>query len=284
VDYLASNLEECLQDIRDKKILQCKASEKYNIPWSTIKNKLKGQHSKTVGRQPVFNEAEEECFVEHMMKLTDYGFPIDTLDFRMFIKAYLDRLHRFKDNVPGLDFICGFLSRHKSLSVRLSTNVKKARMKVNEETLSKYIDNLKVELEGISPAQIWNYDETNMTDDPGQKCVICRRGMKYVDRYCNHSKTATSVMFCGNTDGTKFLPRMMYISQTACGTLGKLANQEELTTIRLRVVGSIPAVLKIECLLIKNRSGTYLPALNFRMRIYMCFIFVTGFNFISSQQ
>lgn len=81
-------------------------------------------------------------------------------------------------------------------------------MAVNEEILANYHSHLTNEIQWyrISPDRIWNYDETNLTDDPGKKKVICRRGAKYVESFCNHSKTSTSVMFCGNADGSKFLP------------------------------------------------------------------------------
>ena len=73
-DYLAETLELCLQEIRDCKITQREAAKKYEIPRSTLKNKLKNHHTGTVGRQPVFSEIEEESFVQHMIKLSDYSF------------------------------------------------------------------------------------------------------------------------------------------------------------------------------------------------------------------
>lgn len=35
--------------------------------------------------------------------------------------------------------------------------------------LTEYIDNLRSELDGIPTSQIWDYDETNLTDDPAKK-------------------------------------------------------------------------------------------------------------------
>ena len=67
---------------------------KYNIPLSTLKNKKKGLHSGTIGRQKVFSDEEEACFAQHLMKLADYGFPVDELDLWMVIKSYLDKQGR----------------------------------------------------------------------------------------------------------------------------------------------------------------------------------------------
>nr|XP_023024930.1 uncharacterized protein LOC111513006 [Leptinotarsa decemlineata] len=53
----------------------------------------------------------------------------------------------------------------------------------------------------MSGENIWNYDETNLTDDPGVSKVICKKGSKYVERIMNSSKSSTSLMLCGNATG-----------------------------------------------------------------------------------
>lgn len=67
------------------------------------------------------------------------------------------------------------------------------------------MENLAKELDNVQPSHIYNYDETNLTDDPGSKRVICKWGTKYVENICNFSKSSTSVMFGGNAEG-KCLP------------------------------------------------------------------------------
>lgn len=59
-------------------------------------------------------------------------------------------------------------------------------------------------------SRIWNYDETNLSDDPGQKKVICKRGTKYLENICNTSKSSTSLMFCGNAEGRLLAPYVAY--------------------------------------------------------------------------
>jgi hypothetical protein len=69
-----------------------------------------------------------------------------------------------------------------------------------------------MELEGVEPEKVWNYDETNLSDDPGRKKVVMRRGMKYSESVCNSSKTAYSVMFCGNAVGETLPPYTVFKS------------------------------------------------------------------------
>lgn len=60
---------------------------------------------------------------------------------------------------------------------------------------------------------IWNYDETNLRDDPGSSKVICKRGLKYVERIMESTKSCTSLMFCGNGTGDMLPPYVVYKSE-----------------------------------------------------------------------
>lgn len=169
-NYTSEKLEECLQEIRSGRMSQRNAAATYRIPRSTIKNKLKGKHSKNIGRSRVFSDAEEAAFEQHLIKLADFGFPVVAMDFRMAAKAYLDkkgsRISLFKENMPGYEWTKSYLMRHKNLALRISSNIKRVRAEVSEAELNDYMENLGVAVENIPPSRIWNYDETNLSDDP----------------------------------------------------------------------------------------------------------------------
>ena len=75
------------------------------------------------------------------------------------------------------------MTRHQ-LTKRVADNVK-----VNAEVVNKYFDSLEIEIEGIPPENIYNYNETNVTDYPGSKTVIVRHGHGHrVERKQDHSK------------------------------------------------------------------------------------------------
>jgi len=60
------------------------------------------------------------------------------------------------------------------------------------------LEHLTTELDGVPASNVLNYDETNLTDNPGNKLVITKHGCKYPERMLNSTKTAT--MFCGNAE------------------------------------------------------------------------------------
>lgn len=135
-----------------------------------------------------------------------WGFPFTRYDIQLVVKAYLDKKGCqnpcFVNNIPGVQWCRSFFQRHKEcLSERLAENIKRARAKLDRETMTKFFENLKVSLEGFDPKLIINFDETNMTDDPGKTRVIVKRGIKYPEKIMDSTKTSVSVMFTGTASG-----------------------------------------------------------------------------------
>lgn len=220
--YSASNLQKALDAIRKQGISQRVAATQYQIPRSTLKNKLKGVHSKVAGGQTVFSADDEKLFVEHMIVMSNYGFPVDTFDLRMIVKSYADRrglaIRQFRNNMPGIEWTSSFLKRHRNLTVRFASNIKRKRAEVSPDTIDEYFLHMNEELDGVAPENIWNFDETNLTDEPGNKRVITKRGCKYPERIINATKTATSLMLCGNAAGRVLPPYVVYKADSLWST------------------------------------------------------------------
>uniref|UniRef100_A0A1B6BWE3 HTH CENPB-type domain-containing protein n=1 Tax=Clastoptera arizonana TaxID=38151 RepID=A0A1B6BWE3_9HEMI len=118
----------------------------------------------------------------------------------MIAKSYIEskgrKVKTLKNNVPGSEWVKSFLKRHPILTgARFAANIKRSRAAINKEVLTEYIDNLKEVTKDVPPENIWNYDEFNLTDDPGKKKMIIKRGSN-PERIMNSTKTSISVMFC----------------------------------------------------------------------------------------
>lgn len=215
-DYTPEALEECLRAVRDGMSSRM-ASETYKIPRRTIFYKLKGVHHNNPGYPPVFSNEEERRFVACIHSLSEFGFPVTELELRQIIKTYLNRqgrkIARFKHNVPGRDWVISFLKRHKDLTARIASNIKRSRAALNVNQMTEYIENLRQTLVDVEPNAIFNYDESNLTDDPGQKKVLTKRGLKYPERICNSSKSSISLMIAGNAAGDLLPPYVVYKSK-----------------------------------------------------------------------
>lgn len=183
-----------------------------------MKKREKGEPLKPKGGQTCLTAEEEKCIVACLEASSVWGYPLDSFELRTIIQTYLDSIGKtvpkFKNNKPGIDFAYSFTKRHKErLSERMCQNIKRARAKVTPAFINAYFDNLHNELEGVLACNIVNYDETNLSDDPGRRKVIAKRGLKYVERVMNYSKSATSIMYAASADGVVLLLYVVYRSK-----------------------------------------------------------------------
>ena len=216
-NYTKETLCNALTEIRNQTLSMRRAADKYGIPVATLSNKCNDKHSKKYGGQLALLDKEEADLKTVLKTLSVWRSPLSLMEIRMLIKTMLDKAGKanpmFKNNMPGDDWVRSFLSRHTELTQRITQNIKLARAEVSEETINQYFDNLEESLQGVPPSNIWNYDETNFTDEPGRKKAVVKRGMKYPERAMNASKASISVMFCGNGIGTVLPPYVVYKSE-----------------------------------------------------------------------
>lgn len=130
-DYSEETLKDCLDAVRNSMSKKL-ASSVYGIPVRTIFCKLKeaeiGITSRTAGGQTAFS-LEEHLFEQHIITVSEFGFPLTSLDIRMIVSTYLQKtgqtVDKFTNNIPGDEWwYRGFLSRHPSISMRMAENIK----------------------------------------------------------------------------------------------------------------------------------------------------------------
>ncbi|CAH0714205.1 unnamed protein product, partial [Brenthis ino] len=189
-------------------------AKKYGIHKSVL-YRHSTRDMKQHGGQRALSDETEMLLIENINKCAEWGYRLDTLDLRYIVKMYLDKIgiihKRFKDNFPGPDFVQSFLLRHKNeISQRVCENIKRVRAKVSPDTIKEYFIELAKSLNGVPASNILNYDETNLTDDPGRKKILIKRGCKYPERVLNHTKASVSIMMAGTADGKMLPPYVVY--------------------------------------------------------------------------
>lgn len=172
---------------------------------------------KKKGGQTVLSKTTEDEVIRCLVKCGEWGYPLSAFDLRCFVKYYLDRdgtvVKRFTNNLPGRDWAVSFMTRHKEkLSQRTCQNIKRSRASVSQTTVNSYFDELEKSVNGISSDAIINYDETALSDDPGRRKLIFKRGCKYPERIMNQTKSNMSVMFSATASGKLLPPYVIYKS------------------------------------------------------------------------
>lgn len=181
-------------------------ARQFNITKSVLHRHVT-RKMKSHGGQRSLSEETEEYIIQYINICSEWGYPLDTYDLRVIIKGYLDRfrveIKKINNNLPGVDFVESFLMRHShKISKRISQNIKRSRAAVSPEVIEDYFSELQNSLEGVPLSNIVNYDESNLSDDPGKKKILTKRGVKYPERVMNHTKSSTSLMLAASADGT----------------------------------------------------------------------------------
>ena len=60
------------------------------------------------------------------------------------------------------------------------------------------------------PELIYNYHETNVSNNLGKKKYLMKRRTKYLEQAMNNSQACTSLMFCGSASGKLLPPHVIY--------------------------------------------------------------------------
>ncbi|XP_044750640.1 uncharacterized protein LOC123310976 [Coccinella septempunctata] len=214
-NFSEEQVNNALHDVLENGLSLRKAAKKYRLAYGTLNNRYHGCKIKKSGGQPVFTYEEEMVIINSVLTCADWGYPLSAMDLRMFVKSFLDKsgrtVSRFNENIPGPDWLNNLLKRHRGVvGKRLASNIKKSRAEVSPDSIKKYFENLGKTIENVPAENIFNYDESNVSDDPGKKMCIYRRGTKYPERICNHSKSATSIIVCGSASGTLLPPYVIY--------------------------------------------------------------------------
>ena len=125
------------------------------------------------------HKKKKNKFFSHSLKSSEFGFPVGAFELRCIMKGYSDKqglmIPQFKNDIPGNDWVRSFLKKHKDLTVRLSSNIKHKRAEVCSIMIVEYFIYITKELKNLSPENIWNYDKTNLDDDPCKKMIITKR-------------------------------------------------------------------------------------------------------------
>lgn len=144
------------------------------VPRTTLQDRLHRMTPNSpvnVGRPQELPPAVEAAIVKALKLCGEFQHPMRKKDLQLLVQAYCsenDIKTRWEENLPGLDWIRGFRERWKG-EVRLKkpTNIKRSRAMVSPAIIREFMGRLEPNLQDVPPSNIFNYDETNVTDDPG---------------------------------------------------------------------------------------------------------------------
>ncbi|XP_053393873.1 uncharacterized protein LOC123537512 isoform X2 [Mercenaria mercenaria] len=149
--YTEDQLKLALSAVRQKKMKIKTAARLYNVPKSTLFDKVKGTYiGKQRGPARQLLPDEEESLVQYLLYMANQGFPLTRAMMRCYIQEIV--LHSGRETLfniqkgPSDDWFVKFFSRHPNLAQRKPENMDKARVSMSSK---KMLDEFFPFLEGV---------------------------------------------------------------------------------------------------------------------------------------
>ena len=135
----------------------------------------------------LFSRDIEEELVQYILTMEEMMFGLTTVDIRDMAYQLAERNHidhPIKNEIAGRDWLRGFLSRNKQLSIRQPESTSAARARgFNHTAVNRFFDLLEALMEEhkFPPDKIYNVDETGMTTVQSRPSkIVALRGRKQV--------------------------------------------------------------------------------------------------------
>lgn len=227
--YSDADMNAALQDVCDGIASAKEIAAKYNIPESTLSEKVNGVHLGRHGHKTDLDDVTERRIAECLMYAAECGWPLNRDDLKQIVMDFCESEHIktswSEETGPGKDFLQNFERRWAHLmSKRKTVNLTVARSNLSPEILEKFFELVHCVYEKYKladkPDSVYDLDETGVCTDPsGSKCFF-RRGVKDANILSpTGGKTMFTVLCCGNADGSDLLPPfVVYKAKTLLST------------------------------------------------------------------
>lgn len=225
--YLEADIVEAVRLVQEEEYSIKAAAAALNevkvnpVPRMTLSDRLRQPDPKRhnpLGRKAELSVEVEDALVYCLVKCAEFNYPMRKCDLQDIVQSYVtehDIPTRWPEGRPAREWCRMFLKRHRhEVKVRRPNNIRRSRAQVSPAVVKAYIERLTVTTQGVPPANILNYDETNLRDDPGSEAAFFSVRAKHCEKVMNHSKVAFSLMFCVSAAGDMLPPLTVYKSNT----------------------------------------------------------------------
>ena len=215
-----------LQAIEYAKSTRCKsvfdASIKFNVPYSTLKHRVKGRVSRRQSRQPLQKllPASETELVRWITELTVTGYSPSHTVVREMAEIIRARQEEIELEIPtitplGGDWVRNFVRRHPELKTVVGKTIDKARIKGTSVTaLQNWFDAFEkvvINDDDVRPENVYNMDESGFsigTINAMRVIVNTQIGQRY---QANPGRQEwVSVVECISMDGSSISPMIIF--------------------------------------------------------------------------
>ncbi|XP_060801974.1 uncharacterized protein LOC132901742 [Amyelois transitella] len=218
--YTLDTLNIAVKEVRDGILNSYQASKQYNIPRTTIVDRVKlrrGVVKETRGRPTAINVKFEKRIATSLHIMEKNGFGLSSEEVIKLVTQYVEKnklTTPFKEGAPGYEWFSGFRKRN-NLSLKKPQAVEMSRkaacdpfiIKDYFDTLEEYIKTMDLQ---YSPDRIWNLDESSFSKDPEKTKIVGAKGYASTRTIASAGKDNVTVLFTVNAAGEKLPPLIIY--------------------------------------------------------------------------
>ena len=217
--YDDERLRKAYLAVTNDKVSVRRAAEMYNIPKSTLQDRLTGRvaFGSRSGPDCYLTDEEEKELVSFIEGCSMIGFARSKKDILGIMQQVMFRKGKKVSISDG--WWASFKHRHPELTLRTAEPVSYVRaVGTRPEIISAYFDLLEntfIENDLLErPCQVFNMDETGMPLDPLAPRVICKKGSKHPVTTTSGDKTQITVVSCCSAGGYVIPPMVIFDRKT----------------------------------------------------------------------
>lgn len=214
--YTKDVLLEAVEAVRSKRLTLFTAAKYYNIPRTTLWNRVKGKRgvkSSSGGRPTALPLEEEATLASHIKTMERWGFGLSKPEIVSAIGQHVKTtglVTPFKDSVPGDDFFVNF-KRRNELSQKKPQAVEVARKQcVDPFEIADYFKLLEEVTQNLPPDRMYNIDESSFCLDPSRVRVVGEKGKAAHRVTAGPGRENYSVLMGANAAGDKLPPLIIF--------------------------------------------------------------------------
>ncbi|XP_026728373.1 uncharacterized protein LOC113494293 [Trichoplusia ni] len=226
----SQSLQTAIDKVLSKKLSVRQAAMQYNIPKSTIHDKIKAiNRGEEVTMKPklgrftsTFSAEYEQVLVDHIKDLSNRCMPLMKKEFLKLAYDLAETMkipHRFnkEKGSAGKHFYYDFMKKHSDISLRApeSTSMMRA-VGFNKPQVDIFYDNLEKLMQQykFTPSRIYNCDETGVSCVHKHQKVLAPKAIRQVGKLTSAERGKNiTVLFCMSANGHYIPPFFVFPRQ-----------------------------------------------------------------------
>ena len=208
---------QAMEAVRSGKMTMNKAADAFEVPRTTLKDRLSGRvkHGTKPGPNPYLTKEEETELVDFLIVSSSIGYGKTKREVINIVKQTLEKKGRDIDVFNGEGWWIRFMARNPKLSLRTTDPLSRVRRNaVTEDNMKQYFSLLEKTLTDSNllnkASLIYNMDETGMPLNAKPFKRVALKGTKKVQGPATGSKSQITVVACANAAGHVLAPMVIF--------------------------------------------------------------------------